>query len=139
MKNRGLKKIWGHNWDYYYLLRLEQRKISEMARDFTKWRHHVGWERTVWEMNLCVQLIDIILENDKYYNSWLNANYGVNGKFTEFPLYVNLKNYKRFFKQVDTLPDNNVLYEHFKIEVRKVKALHLYNRIRALKLMTWWD
>lgn len=139
MKARDFKRIWGHNWDFAYLLKLERRKIRDMARDFTKWRHHVGWEKTVREMNLCVQLIDIILEDDKYYKSWLEANYGIKGKFTKFPIYVNVKNYKRFFKQVDTLPDNDVLYEHFKIELRKVKALHLYNKIRSYKMLSWWD
>ena len=139
MKTRGLKKIWGHNWDYYYLLRLEQRKISEMARDFAKWRHHVGWERTVAEMNLCVKLLDIVLEKDKDYKSWLHANYGEKGKFTKFHVYVNLNNYKRFLKRVEEFPEHPILHESMKIELRRIKALHLYHKIRNVKILSWWD
>lgn len=140
MKGREFKRIWGHNFDYAYLLRLEQRKIRDMARDFAKWRHHVGWERTVKEMQLCVKLLDIILEQDKYYSSWLHASYGDGrSKVQPFPLHVNLKNYKRFLRQVDEWPTNEVLYEHLKIELRKRKALHLYHKIRNMKIFTWWD
>jgi hypothetical protein len=139
MKNRGLKKIWGHNWDYYYLLRLEQRKISEMARDFAKWRHHVGWDRTVAEMKLCVKLLDIVLEKDSAYKSWLNTNYGEKGKFTPFHVHVNIVNYKRFMKQLDDFPTNPILHESLKIELRKKKALNLYHKIRTQRILTWWD
>jgi hypothetical protein len=111
-----------------------------MARDFAKWRHHVDWDRTVKEMQLCVKLLDIILEQDKYYNSWLHASYGDgHNKVQPFPLHVNLKNYKRFLRQVDEWPTNEVLHEHLKIELRKRKALHLYHKIRNMKILTWWD
>ena len=65
MKARDFKRIWGHNWDFQYLLQVEQRKIKEMATYFAKHQRYVGWEKTVWEMNVCIQLIDIILEKDK--------------------------------------------------------------------------
>jgi hypothetical protein len=44
MKAREFKRIWGYNWDFAYLLKLERRKIRDIAHDFTKWRHHVDWD-----------------------------------------------------------------------------------------------
>ena len=139
MKAREFKRIWGYSWDFHYLLQIEQRKIKEMASYFTKHQRHVGWKKTVWEMNLCIQLIDIILEKDKYYKSWLHNSFGgYNCSAKTFPIYVNIQNVSRFMKNY-TLPEDPELYKHIIPEIRRIKALHLYNRIRALKLMTWWD
>lgn len=139
MKARDFKRIWGYSYDFSYLLKIERRKIKEMARDFTKWKRHVGWERTVWEMNVCIQLIDIILEEDKYYKSWLHNSFGgYNCSAKPFPIHVNVRNISRFMKNY-TLPENSELRNHIIPEIRRIKALYLYNRIRALKLMTWWD
>ena len=63
MKSRGFKRIWGKPWDYAYLLLLEQRKLKEMAAYFQKSQLTVGWEFQVRDCELCVKLIDIILEN----------------------------------------------------------------------------
>ena len=139
MKAREFKRIWGYNWDFYYLLQIEQRKLKEMASYFAKYQRHVGWEKSVWEMNVCIQLIDIILEKDKYYKSWLHNSFGgCNWSASPFPIHVNIKNVSRFMKNY-TLPENSELYNHIIPEIRRIKALHLYNRIRSLKLMTWWD
>lgn len=139
MKARDFNRIWGHSWDYSYQLQIEQRKIKEMAKYFAKHKRHVGWKKTVWEMNLCVQLIDIILEKDKYYKSWLHSSFGeCNCSAKPFPIHVNVRNISRFMKNY-TLPENSELYNHIIPEIRKIKALYLYNRIRSLKLMSWWD
>ena len=139
MKGREFKRIWGPNYDYYFLLKLEQRKLKEMIKDFTRWKHHVDWDLCIREMNLCIQLIDIILEKDKYYKSWLHNSFGEsNCSVKPFPIHVNVRNVSRFMKNY-TLPENPELYNHIIPEIRRIKALHLYNRIRALKLMTWWD
>lgn len=139
MKGREFKRIWGHNFDYAYLLRLEQRKLRDMARDFAKRRYYVGWERSVKEMQLCINLLDIVLEKDNYYKSWLHESFGEGrNEVKPFPKYVNLKNYKRFLKQVDVCITSKVLKENLKVELRKKKALYLYHKIRNEKMFTWW-
>lgn len=147
MKGREFKRIWGKPWDYGYLLKLEQYKIREMCKYFKKSQLVVGWELQVRDLTICDKLIDIILEEDKQYQSWLHSNYNISAKDRwqnkglKFPIYVNVRNYKRFLPQArydatDMLP---FLIENFKISLRQRKALYLYNKIRAYRIEHWWD
>ena len=146
MKAKAFKRVWGKPWDYGYLLKLEQYKIREMCKYFQKSQLTVGWELQVRDLTICDKLIDIILEEDKQYKSWLDSNYNISAKDRwqnkglKFPLYVNIKNYKRFLPQVvysnDMVP---FLVENFKISLRQQKALHLYNLIRTYHMQRWWD
>ena len=141
MKAREFKRVWGPNYDYYFLLKLEQRKLKEMIKDFTKWKHHVDWDLCIREMNLCIQLIDIILEQDQYYKSWLHNSFGKSPfEAKEFPVHVNIKNSKRFFKNRNfNIPKNEALIKHWIPELRRKKALYLYNKIRTSRMLSWWD
>lgn len=141
MKSRKLRRIWGKPWDFTYLLNLEQFKLKEMVAYFKKSQLTVGWEFQVRDINLCIKLIDIILEKDKYYQSWLHNCYGSTpNKQLPFPVYVNLKNYKRFMPLVDDLKEDNiVLHTGLCISLRQKKALYLYNKIRAYRCEHWWD
>ena len=147
MKGREFKRVWGYPWDYGYLLKLEQYKIREMCKYFKKSKLVVGWELQVRDLTICDKLIDIILEEDKQYQSWLHSNYNISAKDRwqnkglKFPIYVNVRNYKRFLPQArydatDMLP---FLIENFKISLRQQKALYLYNKIRAYRMQRWWD
>lgn len=147
MKGREFKRIWGKPWDYGFLLKLEQYKIREMCKYFKKSQLVVGWELQVRDLTICDKLIDIILEEDKQYQSWLHSNYNISAKDRwqnkglKFPIYVNVRNYKRFLPQArydatDMLP---FLIENFKISLRQQKALYLYNKIRAYRMQHWWD
>ena len=151
MKGREFKRIWGKPWDYGFLLKLEQYKIREMCKYFKKSQLVVGWELQVRDLTICDKLIDIILRklryNIKQYQSWLHSNYNISAKDRwqnkglKFPIYVNVRNYKRFLPQArydatDMLP---FLIENFKISLRQQKALFLYNKIRAYRMQHWWD
>lgn len=147
MKGREFKRIWGKPWDYGFLLKLEQYKIREMCKYFKKSQLVVGWELQVRDLTICDKLIDIILEEDKQYQSWLHSNYNISAKDRwqnkglKFPIYVNVRNYKRFLPQArydatDMLP---FLIENFKISLRQQKALFLYNKIRAYRMQHWWS
>ena len=147
MKGREFKRIWGKPWDYGFLLKLEQYKIREMCKYFKKSQLVVGWELQVRDLTICDKLIDIILEEDKQYQSWLHSNYNISAKDRwqnkglKFPIYVNVRNYKRFLPQArydatDMLP---FLIENFKISLRQQKALYLYNKIRAYRMQHWWS
>lgn len=147
MKGREFKRVWGYPWDYAYLLQIEQRKLKEMSAYFKKHQRTVGWELQVRDCDLCVKLIDIILERDKYYESYLETNYGEAALIIRkdnpnyqvpFPKYINTRNIHRFMPNVD-LNENPKMFEHLKASLRTVKAMHLYNKIRAYRMFHWWD
>ena len=141
MKPRAFKRIWGKPWDYGYLLKLEQYKIREMWKYFQKSQLTEGWELQVRDLKLCDKLISIVLEEDKYYRSWLDNCYGSRPhKQLPFPVYVNSKNYKRFMPLVEKFGHDNVhLQASMNINLRQTKALYLYNKIRAYRMECWWD
>jgi hypothetical protein len=54
------------DFDYAYLLILERHKLLRMIDSFTNATHpYVGIEYHIRDMKLCVELINIILEEDK--------------------------------------------------------------------------
>lgn len=140
MKGREFKRIWGKPWDYGYLLKLEQYKIREMCDYIQKYHTHIGWEKQIREMTICIKLIDIILEEDIYYKSWLhNCFESIPHKDLPFPVYVNVRNYKRFIPCLDINKYNKSLLPHLHSNIRIEKALYLYNKIRAYRMQSWWD
>ena len=141
MKAREFKRIWGKPWDSGFLLKLEQYKIREMIAYFKKHHHLSNWKFVVRDMQICDRLISIVLEEDKHYRSWLDICYG-GTKRTQipFPVYINTKNYKRFWPTVEDLhQDNLILHNGILISLRQQKALFLYNKIRAYRIQSWWD
>lgn len=141
MKPRAFKRIWGKPWDFAYLLELEQHKIREIRNYMQKHHHLINWQLVIRDMNICLKLIDIILEKDQYYNSWLDNCYGSKPyKQLPFPVYVNAKNYKRFMPLLEKFGHDDVyLQANLNISLRQKKALYLYNKIRAYRMETWWD
>lgn len=152
MKGRELKRVWGKPWDYGFLLKLEQYKIREMIAYFKKHHHLSNWEFVVRDMQICDRLISIVLEEDKDYRGWLDANYGEgkwcyskrnNFNYVRFHIKVNTKNSKRFFPLANfndpIVLQNPHLKDSAKISLRQQKALYLYNKIRAYRMQHWWD
>lgn len=144
MKAKAFNRIWGEPFDYAYLLRIEQRKLKEMAKYFKKSHIVVGWERILKELQLAVNLLDIAMENDQYFKSWLNQNYksvikdGLDSS-VKFPVYVNVRNANRFLPKINLMEGNSRLYEVMKSELRCQKAFHLYQKLRLYRMQTWWD
>lgn len=130
MKPRAFKRIWGHSWDWGYLIKLEYYKLKEMADGFERRKFVEGWEDIVKEIRLCLRLIKVISEEDRAYD--INT-----GKLNK---YVNVKNCSRFLNkwEISVLkkrPDNHILLDNLRIK----KAFYLYNKIRTYKMMSWWD
>jgi hypothetical protein len=121
MKKKNFKRVWGYEWDYYYLLNLERIKLREMANYTKKRKIILNWERQFKEYELCIKLIDIILEEDPQYKS-----------------YINTKNKKRFGYHNDIIFSNDLILNYYLLSIRKSKALYLYNKIRSYRLPTWW-
>lgn len=135
---RNFKRLIGKDWDFSYLLELEQYKLKRMANHFSKSRLVDGWEKQVSDCNLAVKLLDIILEKDSSFKNWLHESFkeiNINTNrydIQKFPKHINAKNAKRFMS-------NYVENEHFRVELRRQKAWYLYNRLRYLRMMNWWD
>lgn len=134
MKARKFRRIWGKPWDYSYLLEIEKRKFKEMAAYFSKSQLTVGWEFQVRNCELCVKLLDIILEKDQDYLSWLHHNYGVGARKQAFGKHINIKNATRFMH-----PSCNYEYATMRVELRRMKAWYLYHKIRLYYMQTLWD
>jgi hypothetical protein len=145
MKPRNFKRIWGKPWDWYYLLNLERCKIKEMMNYINKTRRFVGYQTVIRDMQICIKLIDIVLEEDIPYKSWLHQSYGHPVKDFEaleeakFPKYINIKNRHRFLDKDFFNGDYPNIFNSLLAEYRKRKALALYNKIRTYKLFSWWD
>ena len=143
-----------HDWDYAYLIALEKKKLQRM-RECIKEEHHLANnEFVVRDIGICIRLIDIFMENDAVYSTWLDRSYSLeDGNYelvdddrkplADLPVYVNVRNERRYFRSTpikDALSENRRDWPiHLKISLRKQKALHLYHLIREYKLFDWWD
>ena len=124
-----------HDWDYAYLIALEKKKLQRM-RECIKEEHHLANnEFVVRDIGICIRLIDIFMENDAVYSTWLDRSYsGIRLRFRK----LEDGNYE--LVDDDRKPENRRDWSiHLKISLRKQKALHLYHLIREYKLFDWWD
>ena len=149
------------DWDYAFLIALEKKKLQRMHDYFKHDGHLENNDIVARDIAICIRLIDIFMEDDAAYNTWLHKSYSDELKwrkldddmyelddsnFTplpEFPVYVNIRNEYRFFRNT---PIKNAQQEGHRdnaiqltTRLRQEKALHLYHLIREYKLMTWWD
>lgn len=130
-----------HDWDYMYLLRLEKKKLTRMFNCFSNSSQDTKESR---DISLCLRLIDIILEEDpvsrKFYQSVVQSDENTT---LHFPAYVNYQNENRFFnggtRPIKEYIERNSRKPVFQLdELRKTKAMFLYNKIRAYKMFSWW-
>ena len=103
-------------YDYTSLLKLEQVKLKEIANYFSK-VDFVDHTRDIYWINICIKLIDIIIDQPE-----------------EYP-YVNTKNLWRFIQPTDYVNgvkevDVEHYYKSYPQDLRWVKAEHLYYEIR---------
>lgn len=146
------------DWDFAFLIALEKKKLQRM-HDYFKYQGHPEVNRmAARDIAICIRLIDIFMEDDAAYNTWLHKSYSWEFKWrkledgmyelddsnitplADYPVYVNVRNERRFFR---TTPIKDAQQKGDKIHLitrlRQDKALHLYHLIREYKLMTWWD
>ena len=150
-----------HDWDYRYLLALEKKKLQRMHDYIRDQGHFVGNELVVREMAICIRLIDIITEDDAFFNTWLHRSFSGKMRFrkrddgyyelddtdrkplAELSVYVNTRNEHRFFRSTPIQDAVNANDRdkaiHGMVSLRREKALHLYHLIREYKMWGWWD
>lgn len=141
----GILKQWfrGYAWDSSYLFELEQAKLKEMIAYNKRNQTHMDWEYDVRNMEICVSLLDIILEKKKLFHFTGEMAFGEpdeDGNVEWLPgtlehhsdVYVNKRNATRFLKpeQVERWFDEDIYRE---------KAKALYYKIRYEHTDEWWD
>lgn len=149
---------WGWSdcdWDFAFLLELEQKKIKTMADTFEKANFFEGCEFVVRDMRICVSLLDIVMEKSHCYNLLHEKNliqksnnkksfhYNANDFKYVRTHNVNSKNAERFMDDEtielyfgkDASDTVRILGED---DLRQLKAWRLYCKIRAEHLREWW-
>ena len=142
MKTRTIARLWGKPWDYAYLLRIERRKFQEMAHYFQKSKLTEGWERQVQTCNLCISLLTIVLEEDWPFKVWLKNNYedrSDSSVVVPFTKHINTNNSHRFIGKNWSINQSSLCNDSLRIELRRIKAWHLYNLIRTYRMFDLWD
>lgn len=138
-----------YDFDYSSLLAVEYHQLTRLRDCISKYQSHVNLWRDIRNMNWATSCLEIVLENGCSYSN------GEECFFTKgpderglyelvpnpthkwiMPIYVNTKNYKRFWKHY---PENSNLEELDKDYLRIEKAWYLYNKIRKEHLREWWS
>ena len=119
------------DYDYSYLLRLEQLKLKKMSERI---RGYEDSKRMCQLMRTCIKLIDIIIDGDI--------------PDTDKVTYVNDRNFMRFWPYYQNI-ENDIINDskienkkqylsYIKCDLRVEKAFTLYNKIRQRYLRKWW-
>ncbi len=149
------------DWDYAYLIALEKKKLQRMRDCIKREGHLANNSVVVRDIGICIRLIDIFMEDDAVFNSWLHQSFSGEMKFrkledgnyelddtnrkpiADYPVYVNVRNERRFFRstpirdaQLEGNRDKTILSI---VSLRQEKALHLYHLIREYNMFSWWD
>ena len=157
MAKRTWSKLIKNDFDYFYLLKLEQLKIRRMVKYFKKRGRLMNQPFVIRDLTICDKLISIILEEDNSYKAYLNQVVKDNEKdettWIKDTVYVNIRNEHRFqYKCGTPIKDNvedkepykgehgrNFRITSLKMNLRELKAMHLYNMIRGYRMFHWWD
>lgn len=113
-------------WDYGYLIDIEKHQLKQMLKYFIKSDLVENNDIIVRDIKICLSLIDII-KNE-----------------AEDISYVNIKNYKRFIPSLNNDMLDPLIRDVDTVKmvsrwIAQEKAFHLYNKIRAYRMQTWWD
>ena len=155
MTKRTWNRLISKDYDYSFLLKIEQLKIRRMAKYLKKHSIHMSAPFDYRDLTICDRLISIILEEDNAYKAHLNqvVNKKGNDRFSRLTdtVYVNTRNEYRFFRRTpikDNIEDKepyrgengqNFRDKTLKMSLRQLKAMHLYNMIREYRMFHWWD
>ena len=149
------------DWDYAFLIALEKKKLQRMHDYFMYKGHQEVNKLAARDIAICIRLIEIFMEDDAAYNTWSRQSFSGEIKWRElendmyelddrerkpladFPVYVNMKNERRFFRDTPICEAQEEGHRDHAIlliaSLRQQKALHLYHLIREYKLWEWCD
>ena len=113
-------------FDYQYLLEIEMEALKQMSEYQRAKGICVNSERYAEQIKAAINVLKIALDG----NIQCSHDY----KQWWMPVYVNTKNYRRFF------PINLEIHDPLIVcSIREEKAWHLYCKIREYFMRTWWD
>lgn len=113
-------------FDYQYLLEIEMEALKQMSEYQRAKGICVNSERYAEQIKTAINVLKIALDG----NIQCSHDY----KQWWMPVYVNTKNYRRFF------PINLEIHDPLIVcSIREEKAWHLYCKIREYFMRTWWD
>ena len=113
-------------FDYQYLLEIEMEALKQMSEYQRAKGICVNSERYAEQIKTAINVLKIALDGNiqcshDYKQWWMSV-------------YVNTKNYRRFF------PINLEIHDPLIVcSIREEKAWHLYCKIREYFMRTWWD
>ena len=138
-----------YDFDYSSLLEIERHQLIKLRDCISKYQNHVNALRDIRNMNWAISCLEIVLENGCSYSNGERCFFEKGPDERGFyelvpnpahkwimPVYVNTKNYKRFWIHYS---EHNNLEELHKDYLRIEKAWYLYNKIRKEHLREWWD
>lgn len=136
----------GYPWQDDFLYELERAKIQEMMNYHNKVRRFVDVEYVIRDMQICLNLIDIILNQEDLYTYDGEINYvkTEDGNYEMVPtenfkyhclVNVNISNISRFIKN-EKIKEYYIKNPH---EIYILKAKYLYHKIRYEHDAEWWD
>lgn len=108
-------------YDWSFILQILERKIEYNIGYWYYHQRYVGWDKDVARMELCCQLIDIVVDES----------------YRKIPI-VNYKNAYRFNKEFELSDDKDIMNLHIR-ELRKKKAFHLIFKLLDKEMCRWWD
>lgn len=106
-------------YDWSFILQILERKIEYNIGYWYYHQRYVGWDKDVARMELCCQLIDIVVDES----------------YRKIPI-VNYKNAYRFNKEFELSDDKDIMNLH---KLRKKKAFHLIFKLLDKEMCRWWD
>ena len=113
-------------FDYQYLLDIEMEALKQMSEYQRTKGICVNSERYAEQIKTAINVLKIALDG----NIQCSHDY----KQWWMPVYVNTKNYRRFF------PINLEIHDPLVVcSIREEKAWRLYCKIREYFMRTWWD
>lgn len=140
------------DWDYGPLLKLEKKKLSRMHNHFLNSGdspYPRDNRRIVQNISLCLRLIDIILMEDPVTNEFYRRVQKCHDNkdcSLRYPSYVNYRNENRFFegnkrpiKDFFETPGRPKEPVFLLEDLRRTKAMFLYNKVRAYTMFSWWE
>lgn len=138
-----------YDFDYSSLLKVEYHQLTQIRDSISRYRNSTNFYYDLRNMNWALACLKIILEDGCAYSNRVPGFFTVgpdkNGYYTLepnpehkwiLPVYVNDRNYKRFWKYYKNTPELEVLN---KDNLRIEKAWYLYHKIRLEHLREFWD
>ena len=141
-----LTALKGYPWQDNFLYELERSKIQEMMNYHKKKQRFVNVEYVIRDMQICLNLIDIMMNEESFYDYDGNIYFTKSEdgyyeiKSTDDFKYkclinVNLKNIDRFIID-EKAKQYYIEHPH---ELYLLKAKYLYHKIRYEHDSEWWD